>query len=225
MVMTAFLSMWLSNTATTAMMLPIAISVIKELGQCTDPPRSAAADQTQESESQISDETSAANHDQAMWYRSYSASEELPTRGPLSGNRTDRLTVPVIGERTDRLMATFPRDDVKYDLAITDEPQGLEGSLDVDGDGDLERSDHSSSGLGITSLQQSTRLRSGTALSTNAGVNLAAELEDEGQPLSDTVVRLSKGLVIGIAFAANIGGVATLTGTAPNLVLTGIVSK
>ena len=223
MVMTAFLSMWLSNTATTAMMLPIAISVIKELGQCTDPPRGAAADRSQESESQISNETSAANHDQAMWYRSYSASEELPTRVPLSGNRTDRLTVPVFGERTDRL--TFPRDDVKCDLAITAEPQGLEGSLHVDGDGDLERSTHSSSGLGITSLQQSTRPRSSTALSTNAGVNLAAELEDEGQPLSDTVVRLSKGLVIGIAFAANIGGVATLTGTAPNLVLTGIVSK
>ena len=223
MVMTAFLSMWLSNTATTAMMLPIAISVIKELGQCTDPPRNAAAVQTHESESPINDNTSAAYHNEAMLYRSYSASEELPTRAPLSGSRTDRLTVPAVGGRTDRLIVTFASDEVKSDLAVTSELQGLEGSLHVDTDGDIEGSTHTSSGN--SSLQQSTRLRSGTALSTNAGVDLCAELEDEGQPLSGTVVRLSKGLVIGIAFAANIGGVATLTGTAPNLVLTGIVSK
>ena len=70
---------------------------------------------------QILNETSAANHNQAMWYRSYC---HLPTRVPLSGNRTDRLTVPILGETTDRLIVTIPRDDVKCDLAITDEPQG-----------------------------------------------------------------------------------------------------
>ena len=209
MVMSAFLSMWLSNTATTAMMLPIAISVIKELGQCTDPPRNTAANNTQESENQINGEMPAVTPDEAMWYRSYSASEELPSR--------------VLGGRTDRVTVTFARDEVKSELVVTSEPQRLDESFHVDGDGDLERSSHASSG--ITSLQQSTRLRSSTALSTNAGVDLAAEMKDEGQPLSDTVVRLSKGLVIGIAFAANIGGVSTLTGTAPNLVLTGIVSK
>jgi len=37
MVATAFLSMWLSNTATTMMMLPIALAVIGRLGQSTPP--------------------------------------------------------------------------------------------------------------------------------------------------------------------------------------------
>ena len=194
MVMSAFLSMWLSNTATTAMMLPIAISVIKELGQCTDLPRDAADDQRQESESQIHVETPAANPDEAMSYRDYGASE-LPTRVPQSGGRNDRMTVPLsIGREAER-----------------------HWSNDI-----VDRSNHTA--LEIAS-QQSARTGSASAVSVNAGVDLPAELKDEGQPLSDTVIRLSKGLVIGIAFAANIGGIATLVGTPTNLVLTGTVTK
>ena len=200
------------------MMLPIAISVIKELGQCTDPPRDTTADHTQEIESQLSDETPATNTDVDLSYRSYSASEQ-----PLSGGRNDRMTVPQAGAWTDRLTVTFATDEVKSELAVTSEPRVLETSQQVDADGDLESRSHMHSRT--ASLHHSTRMRSDTVLSTNTGVDLAAEMKDEGQPLSDTVVRLSKGLVIGIAFAANIGGVATLTGTAPNLVLTGIVSK
>ena len=37
--------------------------------------------------------------------------------------------------------------------------------------------------------------------------------------------QLSKGLMLGIAYSANIGGTATLTGTGPNLILSGDISK
>jgi di/tricarboxylate transporter len=38
-------------------------------------------------------------------------------------------------------------------------------------------------------------------------------------------VRLSKGFLLCVAFSANVGGVATLTGTPPNLILKGFVDE
>ena len=36
---------------------------------------------------------------------------------------------------------------------------------------------------------------------------------------------LAKGLMLGVAYSANIGGIATLTGTGPNLVFKGDIEK
>lgn len=42
---------------------------------------------------------------------------------------------------------------------------------------------------------------------------------------SREVKRLAKALALSVAFAANVGGIATLTGTPPNLVLKGMADE
>jgi sodium-dependent dicarboxylate transporter 2/3/5 len=46
---------------------------------------------------------------------------------------------------------------------------------------------------------------------------------EEKKSLSKTELRVAKGLILGICFAANIGGTGTLTGTPPNLVMAGML--
>ena len=51
----------------------------------------------------------------------------------------------------------------------------------------------------------------------------SAPVADVPQTSSGGCGRLGKGLVLGIAYSANIGGTATLTGTGPNLVFSGYI--
>ena len=52
------------------------------------------------------------------------------------------------------------------------------------------------------------------------------DMEDpEYQAAEKKLTRFSKALCLAVAYAANIGGVATLTGTPPNLVLINIINE
>lgn len=46
-------------------------------------------------------------------------------------------------------------------------------------------------------------------------------LEDEKSTESSELRLFGKGLALGVAYGANAGGIATLTGTPPNLILQG----
>lgn len=58
----------------------------------------------------------------------------------------------------------------------------------------------------------------------NAGMEHEAEPKDEKEK-EESIKKMSKGFALCVAYAANIGGVATLTGTPPNLILQGQADK
>ena len=144
--MTAFLSMWISNTATAAMMLPISHAVLQEIkGHCD-----------RESDSHTSENVSLTS---VKYKKNY------------DGTSDDEIALNT-KENTQESVNT------------------KESKVDP---------------------------------SHNSNNDTVTKADVRGN--DKTFIRLSKGLTLGIAYSANIGGTGTLTGTGPNLVLSGDVAK
>lgn len=156
--MTGFLSLWISNTATAAMMLPIAQAVLLQLKKDKSTQNELSRDQNV-MEGELSSSSPKLERTSVKFSRSVEKKAQGATYESLDEASADNLQI------------TAPAGD--WNLSSDEEDKG---------DNDV----------------------------------VSAESEDK------SFMRLSKSLMLGVAYSANIGGTGTLTGTGPNIVLAGM---